>query len=147
MPCYVIFVLQLQQQLPVTFFCAQARHHSRWTETLSALWWRQQDWPSQSTAAQSNPHQRNHREHHIQPPTRHQKEKSNRICTYLISGIGPRPMNQLNTQAAHPGKSYRYIGIVNARRDTWSNDSRLQAHDYHLVMEMQPGRFTKAMHT
>ena len=44
-------------------------------------------------------------------------------------------------------KSFRYIDIAKALQDTWRNDSRLQAHDQHLAMEMKSGRFAGAVHT
>ena len=61
-----------------------------------------------------------------------------------VSSLSGSEQVKVYTGAA---KSYRYTDIYKALRDTWGNDSRLQAHDQHLAMEMQAGLLTGAAHT
>ena len=44
-------------------------------------------------------------------------------------------------------RRHRYTDIANALRDTWGNNSRLQAHDQHLALDVRARRLTGAVHT
>ena len=59
-------------------------------------------------------------------------------CVMIVLSEPYRALRRL-----HCGREGRYTDTARALRGTRGNDSGIQAHDQHLAMEMQAGRFTE----